>query len=109
MYDQSTVITIAVFDNNQLDAKSRTRGARDATMGKTRIMLSTLENGKVYTHSYPLISLQPSGVKTMGEIHLAVRFSVSFESPLEMYIPYMLPLFPRHHYDFLCLLHSFLL
>ncbi|TKY58002.1 QUIRKY protein [Spatholobus suberectus] len=100
VYEPFTVITIAVFDNNQLNANTRAREARDAIMGKIRIRLSTLDNGKVYTHSYPLVGLHPSGVKKMGEIHLAVRFSFSFVSPLKMYQSYMLPLLPRHHHVF---------
>ncbi|KAG4931465.1 hypothetical protein JHK86_048426 [Glycine max] len=73
VYDPFIVITIVVFDNNQLDANSRARGEKDATMGKIRIQLSTLENEKVYALSYPLVGVNPSGVKKMGEIHLAVR------------------------------------
>ncbi|XP_020227956.1 FT-interacting protein 7 [Cajanus cajan] len=100
VYEPSTVITIGVFDNNQLDANSRARGVRDAAMGRVRIRLSTLEDGKVYALSYPLIVLQPSGVKVMGEIHLAVKFSWSFKSQLQKYESYMSPLFPKHHHVF---------
>ncbi|KAK7383369.1 hypothetical protein VNO78_29046 [Psophocarpus tetragonolobus] len=100
VYEPFTVITIAVFDNNQLDAKSRAAGVKDVPMGKIRIRLSTLDNGKVYKHSYPLVSVQPSGVKKMGKIHLAVRFSCSFVSPLKMYESYMFPLLPKHHHVF---------
>ena len=98
VYEPFTVITIVVFDNNQVDANTRARGAKDAIMGKIRIRLSTLDCGKVYTHSYPLIGLQPSGVKKMGEIHLAVRFSWPFLSSLNMYQLYLTPLFPLHHH-----------
>ena len=100
VYDPFTVITIAVFDNNQLDAGSRARGEKDATMGKIRIRLSTLENDKVYALSYPLVGVNPSGVKKMGEIHLAVRFSWSFRCPIKMYEYYMSPLLPLHHHVF---------
>ncbi|KAJ1442836.1 Phosphoribosyltransferase C-terminal [Sesbania bispinosa] len=100
VYEPFTVITIAVFDNNQLDANCRARGVGDSIMAKIRIRLSTLDRGKVYTHSHPLIGLQPSGVKKIGEIHLAVRFSWPFVSSLNMYQFYMLPLFPIHHYLF---------
>ncbi|CAL5206215.1 unnamed protein product [Lathyrus oleraceus] len=95
VYEPFTVVTIAVFDNNQLVAESRSRGVRDTIMAKIRIRLSTLERGKVYTHSYPLIGLQPSGMNKMGEIHLAVRFSWSFWS---MYRIYKAPLFNEVHY-----------
>ncbi|KAK4273402.1 hypothetical protein QN277_021813 [Acacia crassicarpa] len=97
VYDPFTVITIAVFNNNQLEAENRARGAMDTLMGKIRIRLSALEGNKIYTHSYPLICLQPSGVRKMGEIHLALRFSWS---SLNVYQFYILPLFPRHHYIF---------
>ncbi|KAK7321581.1 hypothetical protein VNO77_32373 [Canavalia gladiata] len=100
VYEPFTIITIAVFDNNQLDSNSRAIGASDAIMGKIRIRLSTLDRGKVYTHSYPLVGLEPSGMKKMGEIHLAVRFSCSFMSSLNMYQLCMLPLFPLHHHVF---------
>ncbi|XP_028791420.1 FT-interacting protein 3-like [Neltuma alba] len=100
VYDPYTVITIAVFHNNQLDAENRARGAMDTLMGKIRIRLSMLERSKIYTHSYPLICLQPSGVKNMGEIHLALRFSWPFWSFLNVHQFYILPLFPRHHYIF---------
>lgn len=99
VYEPFTVITIAVFDNNKiLDTETRARGTRDTIMAKIRIRLSTLERGKVYTHSYPLIGLQPFGVKKMGEIHLAVRFSWPFVSSLNMCQFYSTPLFPVIHY-----------
>lgn len=103
VYEPFTVITIVVFDNNQLDPESRARGARDTIMAKTRIRLSTLENGKMYAHSYPLIGLQPFGVTKMGEIHLAVRFSLTsqstlpFESIFNKATLYGTPLFPAVH------------
>ncbi|AES59194.2 FT-interacting protein 3 [Medicago truncatula] len=106
VYEPFTVITIGVFDNNQLDPESRARGARDTIMAKIRIRLSTLENGKVYAHSYPLIGLHPSGVTKMGEIHLAVKFTWTsqstftfpFESIFNKCALYGRPLFPAVHY-----------
>lgn len=100
VYDPFTVITIAVFSNNHLEAEDRARGATDTMMGKIRIRLSSLDRNKIYTHSYPLICLQPSGVKKMGEIHLAVRISWPFWSSLNVHQFYIVPLFPRHHYIF---------
>ncbi|KAF3448922.1 hypothetical protein FNV43_RR09639 [Rhamnella rubrinervis] len=44
----------------------------DSRIGKVRIRLSTLETDRVYTHSYPLLVLQSSGVKKMGEVQLAL-------------------------------------
>ncbi|VAI78639.1 unnamed protein product [Triticum turgidum subsp. durum] len=86
VFDPSTVITIGVFDNCHLGGGNGNNGgggagggggppARDARIGKIRIRLSTLETDRVYTHAYPLILLTPSGVKKMGELRLAVRFT----------------------------------
>ncbi|KAL3519201.1 hypothetical protein ACH5RR_021790 [Cinchona calisaya] len=90
VFDLCTVITIGVFDNGHL------QGGKDSSIGKVRIRLSTLETERVYTHSYPLIVLQPSGVKKMGEVQLAVRFSCS--SFVNMLYKYTNPLLPKMHY-----------
>ncbi|KAG9154830.1 hypothetical protein Leryth_019558 [Lithospermum erythrorhizon] len=96
VYDPCTVITIAVFDNCHLKGLNREGGQNDAIIGKVRIRLSTLATNRVYSHSYPLIALTPSGVKKMGEIQLAVKFSCStFMDMLQMYIQ---PLLPILHY-----------
>nr|POE80116.1 ft-interacting protein 1 [Quercus suber] len=52
----------------------KSRGLKDSRIGKVRIRLSTLETNRVYTHLYPLLVLHPSGVKKMGEIHLALDY-----------------------------------
>ncbi|KAJ6728979.1 PHOSPHORIBOSYLANTHRANILATE TRANSFERASE ISOFORM 1 [Salix viminalis] len=71
-------------------------GDRDSRIGKVRVRLSTLESDRVYTHSYPLLMLHTNGVKKMGELHLAVRFScANMASMLQMYT---LPLLPKMHY-----------
>ncbi|CDP14088.1 unnamed protein product [Coffea canephora] len=90
VFDPCTVITVGVFDNGHL------QGGKDSSIGKVRIRLSTLETERVYTHSYPLIVLLPSGVKKMGEVQLAVRFSCS--SYFNMLYKYTNPLFPKMHY-----------
>ncbi|XP_073012733.1 FT-interacting protein 3-like [Typha latifolia] len=95
VYDPDTVLTIGVFDNCQLGEKG-TNGNKDAKIGKVRIRLSTLETGRVYTHSYPLLVLHPSGVKKMGEVHLAIRFSST--SLVNMMYIYSRPLLPKMHY-----------
>lgn len=95
VYDPSTVLTIGVFDNCQLGEKGA-NGNRDSRIGKVRIRLSTLETGRVYTHSYPLLVLHPSGLKKMGEIHLAIRFSST--SLINMMYMYSKPLLPKMHY-----------
>nr|CAB3486228.1 unnamed protein product [Digitaria exilis] len=98
VYDPATVLTVGVFDNGQLGDKSgeKTSGGKDAKIGKVRIRLSTLETGRVYTHCYPLLVLHPSGVKKMGELHLAIRFSST--SLINMMYLYSRPLLPKMHY-----------
>ncbi|KAL8227900.1 hypothetical protein R6Q57_015484 [Mikania cordata] len=93
VYDPSTVITIGVFDNSQLDNDPN---SKDVRIGKIRIRISTLETGRVYTHSYPLLVLHPSGVKKMGELHLAIRLSST--SMMNMMYMYSKPLLPKMHY-----------
>lgn len=90
VFDPCTVITVGVFDNGHL------QGGKDTSIGKVRIRLSTLETERVYTHSYPLVVLKPSGVKKMGELHLAVRFSCT--SYINMMHKYTHPLLPKMHY-----------
>ncbi|KAJ8630629.1 hypothetical protein MRB53_023952 [Persea americana] len=97
VYDPCTVITIAVFDNHQVFAKKEDGNApKDQKIGKLRIRLSTLETDRVYTHSYPLLILHPSGLKKMGELHLALRFTCV--AWVNMVALYSRPLLPRMHY-----------
>ncbi|CAL5401021.1 unnamed protein product [Camellia sinensis] len=94
VYDPATVLTVGVFDNSHLGDINGTH--RDIKIGKVRIRISTLETGRVYTHSYPLLVLHPSGVKKMGELHLAIRFSCV--SMMNMMYIYSRPLLPKMHY-----------
>ncbi|KAK4266824.1 hypothetical protein QN277_023693 [Acacia crassicarpa] len=94
VYDPATVLTIGVFDNAQINSSNG--GHKDLKIGKVRIRISTLETGRVYTHSYPLLMLQPSGVKKTGELHLAVRFSCT--SMMNMMHLYFKPHLPKMHY-----------
>ncbi|KAL8541210.1 hypothetical protein ACS0TY_002458 [Phlomoides rotata] len=97
VFDPSTVLTVGVFDNGHIvDRGSSSNGNKDLKIGKVRIRISTLETGRVYTHSYPLINLQSSGVKKMGELHLAIRFSCT--SMVNMMSLYSRPLLPKMHY-----------
>ncbi|XP_058101412.1 FT-interacting protein 3 [Magnolia sinica] len=99
VFDPCTVITIGVFDNCHLDKNSSAgigSGPRDQRIGKVRIRLSTLESDRVYTHAYPLLMLHTSGVKKMGELHLAVRFSCA--NMANMLHMYTWPLLPKMHY-----------
>nr|XP_010918556.1 FT-interacting protein 3 [Elaeis guineensis] len=97
VYDPATVLTVGVFDNCQLvERVSGSNGPKDMHVGKVRIRLSTLESGRVYTHTYPLIVLHSSGVKKMGELHLAIRFSST--STFNLLYQYSRPLLPKMHY-----------
>lgn len=97
VFDPCTVITVGVFDNCHVDKNAiNNAGARDSRIGKVRIRLSTLESDRVYTHSYPLLMLHTTGVKKMGELHLALRFSCA--NMTNMLHMYTLPLLPKMHY-----------
>uniref|UniRef100_A0ACD5YW56 Uncharacterized protein n=1 Tax=Avena sativa TaxID=4498 RepID=A0ACD5YW56_AVESA len=99
VFDPCTVITVGVFDNCHVDkpaSGNTTVAVRDNCIGKVRIRLSTLETDRVYTHAYPLLMLHPSGVKKMGELHLAVRFCCGNAG--NMYHAYICPLLPKMHY-----------
>lgn len=92
VYDPCTVITVGVFDNSHLQQAA----TKDVRIGKVRIRLSTLEAHRVYTNSYPLLVLHPSGAKKMGELELAIRFSIT--SSFNVMIAYTEPLLPKMHY-----------
>lgn len=94
VHDPCTVITIGVFDNCQIN--SNPHESKDQRIGKVRIRLSTLETDRIYTHYYPLLVLQPSGLKKHGELHLAVRFTCT--AWVNMVTLYGLPLLPKMHY-----------
>ncbi|OIW06188.1 hypothetical protein TanjilG_23068 [Lupinus angustifolius] len=99
VYDPCTVITLGVFDNCHLGGGEKGpggRAARDTQIGKVRIRLSTLEVHKIYTNSYPLLVLNPHGVKKMGELQLAVRFTTL--SLANTVYTYGQPLLPKMHY-----------
>ncbi|OAY23751.1 hypothetical protein MANES_18G104300v8 [Manihot esculenta] len=94
VYDPCTVITIGVFDNCQINGSKEE--ARDQRIGKVRIRLSTLETDRIYSHYYPLLVLQPYGLKKHGEIQLALRFTCT--AWVNMVTQYGKPLLPKMHY-----------
>ncbi|RWR91829.1 LOW QUALITY PROTEIN: C2 calcium-dependent membrane targeting [Cinnamomum micranthum f. kanehirae] len=96
VYDPATVLTVGLFDNRQLGSSNTTSNNNDMKIGKVRIRLSTLEPGRLYTKSYPLLVLHPSGVKKMGELLLAIKFSCT--SLVNMMYLYTRPLLPMMHY-----------
>ncbi|KAK1426150.1 hypothetical protein QVD17_14819 [Tagetes erecta] len=99
VYDPSTVLTIGVFDSWEAygsdGEKEPTRS--DFRMGKVRIRISTLEIGKVYKNTYPLMLLNAAGLKKMGELELAVRF-VRMTPTLDVLSVYSQPLLPIMHH-----------
>uniref|UniRef100_A0A5B6Z2Y0 C2 domain-containing protein n=1 Tax=Davidia involucrata TaxID=16924 RepID=A0A5B6Z2Y0_DAVIN len=95
VFDPATVLTVGVFDNSQLGEKG-SNGNKDLKIGKVRIRISTLETGRVYTHTYPLLVLHPTGVKKMGELHMAIRFTCT--TLVNMLYVYSRPLLPKMHY-----------
>ncbi|WCJ26389.1 C2 calcium/lipid-binding plant phosphoribosyltransferase family protein [Euphorbia peplus] len=98
VYDPCTVITLGVFDNCHLGGgeKQNTPNTSDSRIGKVRIRLSTLEAFRIYTHSHPLLVLHKNGVKKMGELQLAIRFTTL--SLANMIYVYGRPLLPKMHY-----------
>ncbi|GFY80604.1 C2 calcium/lipid-binding plant phosphoribosyltransferase family protein [Actinidia rufa] len=96
VYDPCTVITLGVFDNCHLGGGEKPVAGKDSRIGKVRIRLSTLETDRIYAHSYPLLVLQPSGLKKMGELQLAFRFTcLSLAHTIYLYGH---PLLPKMHY-----------
>ncbi|WJX29604.1 5-methyltetrahydropteroyltriglutamate--homocysteine S-methyltransferase [Trifolium repens] len=113
VFDPSTVLTIGVFDsfsNFELD-NSNTEITNESTrpdfrIGKVRIRISTLQTGRVYKNTYPLLVLTHGGLKKMGEIELAIRFvrTVQRLDFLHVYSQPMLPL--MHHIKPLGVVHQ---
>ncbi|KAL1821172.1 hypothetical protein ACET3Z_016041 [Daucus carota] len=99
VYDPSTVLTIGVFDSWEVfESDSFKESTRpDFKIGKVRIRISTLETGKVYKNTYPLLLLSPSGLKKMGEIEVAVRFARAAPT-LDVLHLYSMPLLPIMHH-----------
>lgn len=99
VFDPCTVLTIGVFDSWEVFESDgeKTAARPDFRIGKVRIRISTLETGKVYRNSYPLILLTNNGVKKMGEIEVAVRF-IRTTQTLDFLHVYSQPLLPLMHH-----------
>ncbi|KAG0576152.1 hypothetical protein KC19_5G059000 [Ceratodon purpureus] len=96
VHDPCTVLTVGVFDNRHTLPMGPGAIAKDLPIGKVRIRLSTLESDHVYTNAFPLLVVTPQGVKKMGELELAVRFSCA--STVNLMHSYLQPQLPRMHY-----------
>ncbi|KAF8108505.1 hypothetical protein N665_0108s0042 [Sinapis alba] len=70
IYEKCTVLTLGVYYNLQICSDYK---GDDLPVGKVRIPLSLLEWNRIYTGSYPILVLGKEGLKTLGEIQLAVR------------------------------------
>lgn len=99
VYDPCTVLTVGVFDNHHLTntPAERAQGHKDDVIGKVRIRLSTLETDRTYSHRYPLIVLEKSGVKKKGDIELVVRLTCI--KRFNIMQAYIMPLLPKLHYQ----------
>ncbi|RCV35950.1 hypothetical protein SETIT_7G280400v2 [Setaria italica] len=96
VYDTATVLTIGLFDNGLVEESSSGK-YKDVSIGKVRIRLSNLQPGRIYSHGYPLLILQPAGVKKLGELYLSVRFTTrSLVNTVRMYAS---PNLPTMHYE----------
>jgi hypothetical protein len=93
VFDPCTVLTIAVFDNARYADPA---GKKDSRIGKLRIRLSTLDVNRLYASTFPLTAVHPVGVRKMGELELAIRFTCP--SWLTLMQAYGSPLLPRMHY-----------
>ncbi|XP_044483841.1 FT-interacting protein 7 [Mangifera indica] len=100
VYDPCTVLTIGVFDSwgvFEADNVNKETTRPDCRIGKVRIRISTLETGKVYRNTYPLLLLGNNGTTKMGEIELAVRF-IRLSPTLDFLHVYSQPLLPLMHH-----------
>ncbi|KAK4414822.1 protein QUIRKY [Sesamum alatum] len=99
VYDPSTVLTLGVFDSWEVfESDGCKESVRpDFRVGKVRVRISTLATGKVYRSVFPLLLLSPAGLKKMGEIELAVRFSRATPT-LDFLHVYSQPLLPVMHH-----------
>jgi hypothetical protein len=94
VYDPCTDLVIGVFDNADVtaDDQGSRSSSKHAMIGKVRIRLSTLEAGRLYALSYPLVRLTPQGLRKRGELQVTIRFS--YTSVLAMSRAYARPLLP---------------
>ncbi|CAJ1964615.1 unnamed protein product [Sphenostylis stenocarpa] len=107
VYDPSTVLTIGVFDswsvpmivdNDNDQNRDQTPSEPDFRIGKVRVRISTLQTGRVYRNTYPLLMLTPEvGLKKMGEIEIAIRF-VRTTQRLDLLHVYLQPMLPSMHH-----------
>ncbi|CAL0299226.1 unnamed protein product [Lupinus luteus] len=104
VFDPSTVLTIGVFDSWGVFEEDCTKP--DFRIGKVRIRISTLNTGRVYRNTYPLLVLTHAGLKKMGEIEIAIRF-IRTAQRLDFIHVYSQPMLPlMHHIKPLGIVHQ---
>ncbi|XP_048597315.1 FT-interacting protein 3-like [Brassica napus] len=101
IYEKYTVLTLGVYDNHHILSMN---DGDHVPLGKVRIPLSLLQWNRIYTGSYPIVVLGKEGLKTTGEIQLAVRCAcppstLTFFPPSYAFAtaPFRL-LLPKSHY-----------
>ncbi|KAL1338606.1 hypothetical protein HN51_033223 [Arachis hypogaea] len=99
VYDPCTVLTIGVFDSwGVFEVDSPKESTRpDFRIGKVRVRISTLQTGRVYRNTYPLLVLTHAGLKKMGEIEIAIRF-IRTTQRLDFLHVYSQPMLPLMHH-----------
>ncbi|XP_028766913.1 protein QUIRKY [Neltuma alba] len=99
VFDPCTVLTIGIFDSfgvHGVDCEEE--AARpDFRIGKVRVRISTLQTGRVYRNTYPLLVLTSAGTKKMGEIEIAIRF-IRTSQRLDFLQVYSQPMLPLMHH-----------
>ncbi|XP_027358769.1 protein QUIRKY [Abrus precatorius] len=102
VYDPCTVLSIGVFDSWAMFELDRENNPNESTrpdfrIGKVRVRISTLQTGKVYRNTYPLLVLTHAGLKKMGEIEIAIRFLRTTQR-LDFLHVYSQPMLPLMHH-----------
>lgn len=99
VFDPCTVLTIGIFDSFGVHGSEQEEEAArpDFRIGKVRVRISTLQTGRVYRNTYPLLVLTHAGTKKMGEIEIAIRF-IRTAQTLDMLQVYSQPMLPLMHH-----------
>ena len=103
VYDPCTVLTLGVFYSWDGVFQIENDGSKEATrppdsrIGKVLLRISTLQTGRVYRNTYPLLVLSNSGMQKMGEVEIAIRFARAAPT-LDILQVYSQPLLPLMHH-----------
>lgn len=98
VFDPCTVLTLGVFDSySDSDTSTESVTRPDFRIGKVRVRISTLQTGRVYRNTYPLVLLTHAGLKKMGELEIAIRF-IRTSQRLDFLHVYSQPMLPLMHH-----------